>query len=299
MNKKLKSFSLIIELLQRRKTVDFQTIADCLQGNGIEAGKRSIERYIFDLRNDFGLIIACDRKTHLYSIDENDNSELNSFLRFIHLFNSSELILNSLKNREKSLSYIAFESNSNYAGSTNLEPIYSAIVHSKIITFDHENYEKGTTTHRTLQPYLLKEYNAKWYVVGVLPDSNDVRIFGLDRISKVAISDQTFEKTEQKHISELFDFLIGLVYDIEKPTTVWLSVTPGQAKYFKNSPLHDTQKIVEENEKEVIFSYWLIPNRELQRLILGYSSQVKVLKPEWFAKQIEEQIEEMLALYKR
>jgi len=58
-------------------------------------------------------------------------------------------------------------------------------------------------------------------------------------------------------------------------------------------------EIVSETEKEVIFRYYLIPNRELQRLILGYSSQVKVLKPKWFAKQIREQIEEMAALYKK
>jgi predicted DNA-binding transcriptional regulator YafY len=298
-NQNIRSFSLIIELLQRKKSVDFQVIRDYLLNVGsIEISDRTLERYIRELRDNFR-VITCDRRTNLYSIDKDNQLEINRLLHFIHLFHSSDLILQTLQNKDKSLSYLAFESTGNYAGSTNLEPIYSAIVHSKTITFDHENYEKGTTLHRTLLPYLLKEYNAKWYVVGVLPNSNDVRIFGLDRISRVELSEFTFEKTEQQRISELFDFLIGLVYDMDKPTTVWLSVTPGQAKYFKNSPLHDTQKIVEENEKEVIFSYWLIPNRELQRLILGYSSQVKVLKPEWFAKQIEEQIEEMLALYKK
>jgi predicted DNA-binding transcriptional regulator YafY len=297
-NQKIRSFSLIIELLRRKRQVDFQEMKDYLLNSGsIEVSDRTLERYIGELRADFG-VITCDRKTNLYSIDEENKPEINRLLYLIHLFNSSDLILHTLQNKEKSLSCLSFESNGNYAGSANLEPIYSAIIQSKIISFDHENYEKNTRKHRTIQPYLLKEYNSKWYVVGVFADSNTIRIFGLDRISHIEMSDQTFEKTEQKRISELFDNLIGLVYDIEKPTAVWLSVTPGQAKYFKNSPLHDTQEIVEENEKEVIFSYYIIPNRELQRLILGYSSQVKVLKPEWFAKQIEEQIEEMLALYK-
>jgi predicted DNA-binding transcriptional regulator YafY len=244
-------------------------------------------------------MICCDRRTNLYFIDKENNPDMNRLLHFIHLFHSAELIKESLKNKDKALSYLSFESNGDYAGSVNLEPIYSAIFHSKQILFDHENYEKNTITHRVLQPYLLKEYNFKWYVVGVLPDSKDVRIFGLDRINRVEISELTFEKVEQQRISKLFDFLIGLVYDMDKPTTVQLSVTSGQAKYFKNSPLHATQKIVSENEKEVVFSYWLIPNRELQRLILGYSSQVKVIKPEWFAKQISEQINEMAALYKK
>jgi len=145
----------------------------------------------------------------------------------------------------------------------------------------------------------LKEYNAKWYVVGVFADSNEVRTFGLDRITNIKIADETFERTEQKRIAELFDLLIGLVYDMEDPATVEISVTPGQAKYFKKSPLHATQQIVSENEKEVVLSYFLVPNRELQRLILGFGSQVKVLKPKRFAAQISEQIEEMRKKYEK
>jgi predicted DNA-binding transcriptional regulator YafY len=298
-NQNIRSFSLIIELLRRKKSVRFQEIKNHLYENGsIEISDRTLERYIGELRADFG-VITCDRKTNLYSIVEENNLELNRLLHFIQLFNSSDLVLNALKNKDKTLSYLSFESTGDYAGSDNLTPIYSAIAQSKIISFDQENYEKNLTSRRTIKPYLLKEYNAKWYVVGVFADSNAVRIFGLDRISRVEISYQSFEKTEQKRISGLFDNLIGLVYDMDKPTTVRLSVTPGQAKYFKNAKLHSSQEIESENEHEVIFSFWLIPNRELQRLILGYGSQLKVLEPKWFAKQIKTQIKEMAELYKK
>jgi len=40
--------------------------------------------------------------------------------------------------------------------------------------------------------------------------------------------DDTFEKTEQDRIVKLFDFLIGLVYDMDKPTTLPLSEMPLQ-----------------------------------------------------------------------
>ncbi|MDR1517019.1 MAG: WYL domain-containing protein [Dysgonamonadaceae bacterium] len=109
------------------------------------------------------------------------------------------------------------------------------------------------------------------------------------------ISDETFEKAEQKRISELFDHTIGLVYDMEKPTTVEISVTSRQAKYVKKSPLHLTQAIVSENE--VVFHYILVPSRELQRLLLGFGSQVKVIQPVWFALQMKKQIAEMAGRY--
>jgi predicted DNA-binding transcriptional regulator YafY len=54
-----------------------------------------------------------------------------------------------------------------------------------------------------------------------------------------------------------------------------------------------------ENTEEVIFSYFLTPNRELQRLILGYGAQVKVLQPAWFVQQVEDEIKMTLRKYKK
>jgi len=297
--KNIRNYSLIINLLQSKKEVTLREIMDYLAANDVSISQRTLERYIQELRDEYDVISDCNRATNRYSFNEENPENLNKLLHLIHLVNSSELLMESIKNKDKTLSCLAFETNEEYAGSINLEPIYSAIVQSRIISFDHENFEHNKIKHHTIKPYLLKEYNSKWYVVGVFTDSDQVRIFGLDRISNIKISDKTFEKTDQDRILKLFDFLIGLVYDMDKPTSVEISVTPGQAKYFKKSPLHDTQEIVSETEKEVIFSYYLIPNRELQRLILGYSSQVKVIKPEWFVKQMKEQIEEMAVLYKK
>jgi predicted DNA-binding transcriptional regulator YafY len=86
---------------------------------------------------------------------------------------------------------------------------------------------------------------------------------------------------------------------MKEAETVLLSVTAGQAKYFKNVPLHQSQQLITENTEEVIFSYFLTPNRELQRLILGYGVQVKVLQPAWFSQQVEEEIKMMLRKYKK
>ena len=297
--KNIRNYSLIIDLLQRKKEVTLREMASYLEKHDVSVSQRTIERYIQELRDDYDIISDCNRKTNTYSFNKENPENLNRILHLIHLVNSSELLMESIKNKDKTLSCLAFETSEGYAGSVNLEPVYSAIVQSRIITFDHENFERNRIRHHAIKPYLLKEYNAKWYVVGVFTDSDEVRIFGLDRITNIQISDETFEKTEQKRIVELFDFLIGLVYDMEKPATVEISVTPGQAKYFKKSPLHATQQIVSENENEVIFSYYLVPNRELQRLILGFGSQVKVLKPKRFVEQICGQLEEMRKNYEK
>jgi predicted DNA-binding transcriptional regulator YafY len=297
--KSIRNYSLIIALLQKKKEVTLREIAAYLEANDVRVSQRTIERYIQELRDGYGIISDCDRRTNRYSFSEENEACLSPLLHLFHLVQSSELLAESIKNKEKALSCLLFEASTTDAGSVNLEPIYTAIIQSKVISFDHESFERQQISRYSIRPYLLKEYNAKWYVIGVFGNSDAVRIFGLDRISNVHISDETFEKTEQTRILSLFDFLIGLVYDMEKPATVELFVSPMQAKYFKKTPLHATQEIISETEKGVVFRYYLIPNRELTRLILGYGSQIKVLKPEWFVTQIREQLAEMISLYEK
>jgi predicted DNA-binding transcriptional regulator YafY len=296
---KIKAYSLIVELLMSRKEIHFQEIKKYLENNDYRCADRTIERYIEHLRVDFGVISDCDRRTNLYSLNEENRVELDRLMRLIHLVNSSELLLDSIRNKDKTLSCFSFEMNEYYAGSVNLEPVYRAIARSCEISFDHENFDRGEIRRRTLQPYLLKEYANRWYVVGTLADSGEVRTYGLDRISRIEVSDRKFVPAKREHIFRLFAHLIGLVYDMDKPATVRISVTPGQAKYFRKAPLHASQTVESENEREVIFSYWLIPNRELLRLILGYGSQIKVLEPEWFVTQVRERIREMAELYEK
>jgi predicted DNA-binding transcriptional regulator YafY len=296
--KNIRNYSLIVALLQKKKEVTLREIAAHLEANDVSVSQRTIERYIQELRDDYGIVSDCDRRTNRYSFNEENAALLSSLFHLFHLVQSSELLAESIKNKEKALDCLLFEAGATDAGSVNLEPIYTAIMQSKSISFDHESFEREQISRYSIQPYLLKEYNAKWYMVGVFAHSNAIRIFGLDRMTHIQISDETFEKTERTRILSLFEFLIGLVYDIEKPTTVDLLVTPMQAKYFKKTPLHATQSIISESEEGVVFRYYLIPNRELQRLILGYGSQIKVLKPEWFVKQLREQMEATMALYK-
>jgi predicted DNA-binding transcriptional regulator YafY len=298
-DRRLKADALIIRLLQRKGSASIGEIRNCLSDNDFAVSHRTMERYIQELRNEYGVVADCDRRTNRYSLLADDAETLDCLLHVIRLVNSSELLMDTIRNRDRNLACIAFEHTDEYAGGENLEPIYSAILNSHIITFTHENFERNTTRQHSIKPYLLKEYNSKWYVVGNFTDSDAIRIFGLDRITDLKVEDDhTFEKTQQKRISTLFDNLIGLVYDIDKTETVEISATPEQAKYFKRSPLHGTQTVVSESDSEVRFSYYLVPNLELQRLLLGFGSRVKVVKPDWFARQMKEEIAAMAGRYK-
>lgn len=69
------------------------------------------------------------------------------------------------------------------------------------------------------------------------------------------------------------------------------------APYVLSKPLHGSQKVILNNESELIVSIEVIPNYELETLILSYGDRVKVLEPEGFQKVITGRLERAAGLY--
>jgi predicted DNA-binding transcriptional regulator YafY len=297
-SRKIRAWALIVERIGRNSQgVTYEEIKEFLERQYVKISRRTFERYLDSLRYDLMLDIQCDKNTYRYTIAD-DDERLKAAAHFFQLFNTAYLVRKSLKNGAETRSYLSFEAHYGDAVKNNLEPVYQAIAESRLLSFTHENYQKQTHSRHTIKPYLLKEYNAKWYVIGTFTDSNAIRSFGLDRMTNFTIEPDTFKKTAQKKINSLFDNLIGLVYDLDKPTIVKLAVPPTQAKYLKNNHLHSSQAVYSETDDEVMFSYYLIPNLELRRLILGFGSQMRVVAPQSLADSLEEELTAMLAAYR-
>ena len=60
------------------------------------------------------------------------------------------------------------------------------------------------------QPYLLREYLNRWYVISLLSDTSEIRTFGLDRIVGLNNSGNKFKKDKKRNIASLFQNVIGI-----------------------------------------------------------------------------------------
>jgi predicted DNA-binding transcriptional regulator YafY len=313
----LKRLSIEVEVLNGKYPPTLQELLSTLHRQGFEISERTLQRDIEYLRTDFGLDICYDTSKRTYALNPDNSLYFEAFLRIAQLFNTSDIILQSIRKKEETLLHIAFERDvKDCAGTQYLEPIYIAIRNCKQISFDHENFTTGKISRHTICPYLLKEYDHKWYVIGALPSliqketalgktakslhiTQYVRTFGLDRIKNLVVEHTKFNPKDQKVVMHAFDHTIGLVYHEKSTEKVILSVDSTQAKYFNRVPLHHTQCLVSESTKEVIFSYLLVPNIELQRLLLNYGASVKVLQPKWFAKQVAGEVKKIMEKYKK
>lgn len=165
------------------------------------------------------------------------------------------------------------------------------------MSFDYKTFFEAPPHRHSVNPYLLKEYQNRWYLVACYQSARNLYIFGLDRMSELKISDKKFIPDPGIDPQRKFKDIIGITAETGKPEKVVLSFTPRQGKYVKTLPLHHSQKPVCDNDKEYRVELCLIPNFELEQKILMHGEMVKVIKPAWLAHNIKQTLQQALEQY--
>lgn len=292
-------YSLIIEKLENNQFPSKKEIHEFLFDQGFENHMRTTDRAIEELRYEFGVEIIYDSYKEGYFIDKEKSDNFQSLLNLIEISVTAEVFGEAVKeNQNKHLEYISFENQGSLKGINQLKPILKAIKEHRKIGFSHYNFHSGKTKNYSLKPYLLKEYQSRWYVVGLIGPLEDFRTFGIDRIENLMVKTDTFTPIADLDPLDSFRHIIGLTYSLGKREKVILSFTPTQGKYIKSLPLHSSQKELIDNEEEYRIELDIIPNFEFQQQVLLHGETVKVLEPESLVQEIKHRLKNAYEKYK-
>ena len=283
----IRRYTLEIEKIRRGQFPSFQEIKDYLFEHGFEIGDRTIQRDIEQIRFEFGIEIKYDRDKNGYYIDYQNSLNIESFFRFLEIVNTAELLTESLLESKDSLKHISFDTGGGLKGIENLKPLLKAIKDNRKISFTHFNFHTEKSRKYTLKPYLLKEYQNRWYVVGIIGGFNEFRTFGIDRIEDLEVLAETFIPDTKLNASERFDDTIGIVYNANTVQDVILSFTASQGNYVKTLPLHSSQRVIVDDETEYRVVINVVPNYELIQQILKHGETVKIIEPQWLVDEIK------------
>jgi predicted DNA-binding transcriptional regulator YafY len=293
----IRRYSLIIEKIGRKSYPSFEDIRNYMHSHGFELSERTIQRDLEQIRNDFGVDILYDRQRNGYYIDDYAGFNMNNFLRFLEIANTAELIIECVKESKHAIDYFDFESKGNLKGIEFIKPLLHAIRNSRKIIITHERFSTGIQTEYEIMPYMLKEYLYRWYLVGIVCKKDEFRTFGIDRIVDLVVLKSTFRPAKRKDPKELFTNTIGLTYSLNELMEVILSFTPLQGKYIKSLPLHDSQEVIIDNDKELRVSLYVIPNIELKQRILMMGEGVTVIEPAWLVEEVKDSLRGALKKY--
>jgi proteasome accessory factor B len=294
----IRRYTLIIEKLKSNQYPSLNEIIDYLNNIGLKTSKRTTERDLDAIRNDFGIEISYNRLNDGYFIDYDNSINIESFFRFLEIVNTAELLSESLSESKEALSYISFDTGGGLKGIEYLKPLLQAIKEHRKVAFKHFNFHTELNKSYSMKPYLLKEYQNRWYIVGVVEGINELRTFGIDRLEDLKLKTDTFIPDKKINPLAKFEQIVGLVYSDAEQQRIVLSFTPNQGHYIKTLPIHKSQQILVDDATEFRIELKLIPNFELTQKILMNADAVKVVEPKWLADEIKNILLSSLENYK-
>jgi predicted DNA-binding transcriptional regulator YafY len=195
--------------------------------------------------------------------------------------------------------WMEFESSEYLKGIDFLGPIVNALRYKKTLEISYQPYENAEPYLLILHPYFLKQFNGRWFLFGLNSETeNSAWTLAIDRIIEIKEVLIPFIENTEIDWKEYFEEMIGVTKpDGEEIQTITLHFFGKTGNYIQTKPLHGSQKDnwIDSNTLEVRLE--VIPNYELERLILSYADSVKVIQPIAFVEVIKKRLQKSLNLY--
>lgn len=177
-----------------------------------------------------------------------------------------------------------------------LNRIAKSIKQSRTIKVTYKPFHKTESAVLDVSPQLLKEYNGRWfcYVTNI---ANELFVLALDRVVHLENTDTIYSEFDHQKLQDILKNTIGVTLpQNQKPVAVEFKVNAKRAPYIETKPLHFSQVIVKK-KSYAVFKIKVIPNLELEALLLSYGKDLEVLKPLALRMKIKKQLEEGVKLY--
>ena len=175
------------------------------------------------------------------------------------------------------------------SGQKFLAPVIEAMRDNRVLKITHHSFWKDSASTFEAEPYCLKLFHQRWYMLARSVSYGTIRVYSLDRISEMTDAGKSFTYPEDFDPAGYFYNSFGIIVDQAYPAeTIQLEVYGTKAKYFKALPLHHSQKIIYEGDGYTQFQYYMSPTYDLKQELLSHGDEIRVIAPEHLRKEIKE-----------
>ena len=295
----LNKYVWLVETIYKAKKISFEKINQRWVDNDLSEGKplpiRTFHKWRQAIEEMFGLIIENENggqyRYYIENADDLKNGSMRSWL--FNTLTVSNLMMESASIKDK----ILFEEIPD--GEQYLPVILDALKNSHVLGMTYQSYSRDEANTFEVEPYCLKAFKQRWYLVARSPYYDKIMIYSLDRVKWLGLTEKSFKYPKDFIPEEFFEDSFGIIADPKvQIETVKLKVSAGQANYLRSLTLHQTQKEIERTDVYSIFTVRLRPTYDFRQEILSQGSDVEVLAPKWFRDEVAEISKQMWNKYK-
>lgn len=259
--------------------------------DGSPLPERTFYHYRRAIEENFQIDISCDSEGRYY-IDRDNSRQSRAFTNWML---DSYAVSNAIKGSDAPMDRVEIEDVP--SAREFLPVVLDAIRNSHRIEFTYAGFNRSRAERGIrYEPYFLKRYKQRWYMIGLKEKGGDIRTYALDRVKEMKTLDEPFVKPADLELKDLFGNIVGVTSSKADVRTVRIQTTPTQAKYFRALPLHPSQDEAIHDDYSV-FTYRLKLNYELAHEILSLGDAVKVLEPPELKAMVVMQLKSALQQY--
>ena len=300
-----KEYIWLVNTIKRARRISFAEIQekwlDTEMSGGVEFARSTFNRHKDAIQDIFGINIDCDRKGgYKYYIANEKVLREDTVQNWI----VSTMSVNDVISDSKALhDRIVLQQ---IPCDEYLETFINAMKRKVRVEVKYRRYESDNITEVDFEPYCLKLFNQRWYVLAhfhrdATPEKEERDYYGVysfDRMQEVSLTNVKFEVRDHFDAQDYFSDCFGVFASESTPAErIVLRAYNKQRYYLNDLPLHHSQKVIGRGENYTDFEYYIRPTIDFCGHILSLANQLKVICPQSLADRIRQMAMDTLEMY--
>lgn len=293
-----KEYIWLVNTIYKHKRISLREInklwIETDMSGGLKLPRTTFNRHKDAIEDIFGIYIECDlRDKFRYYIGNAHVLEEDTIQNWMLSTLSVNNIISENKSVHNRIILESIPSNGEF-----LQTVINAMKRSMMVCFTYHKYGTTEIKECLVEPYLVKLFNRRWYMICRYPETDQFRTFSFDRMLSLELSDIHFDMNKDFEASAYFEECFGIVKDEETPIErVVIRAYDKEEFYLRDLPLHHTQKLINRGEGFVDYECKLRPTLDFLGNLLSRGACIRVLEPQWVADKVKQMLLDAINRY--
>ena len=176
-----------------------------------------------------------------------------------------------------------------------IDQVSEAAIQKNYVEIDYYTMSRKTKTRRKVAPYKIWFFDGTFYLIGNCGLREDVRIFAMDRINNLELTNERFEMPNDFNIDEFMKSSFGVFHGDPVQVRIWFAADV--AEYIREKIWHETQNIESQSDGSIIFEAEVAGIEEIKYWVLKWGAKARVIEPESLREAIQAEASAMVSNY--
>ena len=262
---------------------------------GEDLPRQTFDRWKGGILDLFGILIDCEQRGgyHYYIANPKELSEGKLRTWLLNTYGTAETLSSNLSIHDRILTENIPSSQDH------LSTVLEAMKSNNMLHITFKAFTMKEPKRFLVEPYCVKMSAQRWYMLARNTEHKNLRLYALDRIEAVEISNTRFVLPDDFNAKDYFAEFFGIVLDESVPLqTIILRADKYHQNYMRTLPLHPTQREIFACDDYADFELKLRPTYDFYMKLMSFGNMIKVLEPKNLQEEICKWLENTIEMYR-